>query len=84
MGILFALDLGMVGKRYLDNGSFETERQYEENFAPRPADQQILQDPELYYRVYDSSISTFQCPRHRISTKRWVDTIAQDCSASRI
>ncbi|MCB0662859.1 MAG: YfhO family protein, partial [Saprospiraceae bacterium] len=59
LGLLFTVDLTMVGKRYLDNDSFVTERQYEQNFAPRQVDQQIMQDPDLYYRVLDLSINTF-------------------------
>jgi hypothetical protein len=59
LGLLFTIDLTLVGKRYLDNDSFVTERQYEQNFAPRPVDEQIMQDPDLYYRVLDLSINTF-------------------------
>lgn len=59
LGLLFTIDLTLVGKRYLDSDSFVTERQYQQNFAPRQVDEQIMQDPDLYYRVLDLSINTF-------------------------
>jgi hypothetical protein len=38
---------------------FVDKKTYDTNFKPRPVDQQILQDKDLSYRVYDASINTF-------------------------
>jgi hypothetical protein len=62
IGLLVLFDLWTVGRRYLNNSNFVTERQYEQNFAPRPVDEQIKQmEPKGrgYYRVFDLSINTF-------------------------
>lgn len=60
IGIIVLIDLWTVDKRYLSDDDFVNKTRYEVNFSPRPADEQILQDPDLYYRVYDASESTFQ------------------------
>ncbi|MGV3503319.1 MAG: YfhO family protein [Adhaeribacter sp.] len=50
LGLLILVDLWSVDKRYLDNGDFQ-KRLVETHFQPSPADQMILQDPDLSYRV---------------------------------
>ncbi len=50
MGFLMLADLWTVDKRYLDNGDFQP-RLTETHFEPTPADQAILQDKDLSYRV---------------------------------
>ena len=55
LGLLILFDLWTVGRRYLNNDSFTTKNNYEANFQPRPADEQILQDKDLSFRVYDMS-----------------------------
>jgi hypothetical protein len=60
--LLFVIDLFPIGKKYLDADNFVAKRQYEQNFAPRPVDQEILNlEPKGrgYYRVLDLSINTF-------------------------
>ena len=47
---LVLLDLWTVDKRYLGEKNFQTET-IAESFQPSPADQQILQDKDLSYRV---------------------------------
>ncbi|MVN76842.1 hypothetical protein GO988_10955 [Hymenobacter sp. HMF4947] len=47
---LVLLDLWSVDKRYLGEKNFQTET-IAESFQPSPADQQILQDKDLSYRV---------------------------------
>jgi hypothetical protein len=47
---LVLLDLWTVDKRYLGEKNFQTET-IAESFQPTPADQQILQDKDLSYRV---------------------------------
>ncbi len=59
IGLITLFDLWTVGKRYLNEDSFVSKSQYDRNFAKRPADEQILKDPTLYYRVMDLSINTF-------------------------
>jgi hypothetical protein len=50
MAFLMLVDLWTVDKRYLDNGDFQA-RLTETHFEPTPADQAILQDKDLSYRV---------------------------------
>lgn len=49
-------DLVGVNSDYFTHDNFVTERTYKKNFTPRNVDQQILQDPDPHYRVYDLSI----------------------------
>lgn len=60
---LFAtLDFWFVGRRYINEETFVSAQQYQANFEPRPADQQIMQNEPKgrgYYRVLDLSINTF-------------------------
>lgn len=54
LGILIAIDLLPVAHRYLNDTDFIDEEQYQaQNFEPGPADAQILQDKDPYYRVFD-------------------------------
>ncbi len=50
VGLLTLVDLWGVDKRYLNDGNFQRET-VAEQFVPSPADQQILQDKDLSYRV---------------------------------
>jgi len=59
IGLLITVDLWTVNKRYLNDGNFVTETNYEANYKLRPADQEILKDKDLSYRVYDISIDPF-------------------------
>lgn len=63
LAFLMIFDLGGVGKRYLNNDNFVKVKKFKDNFAPREADKQILQDKDLSYRVFDMSISTFNSNR---------------------
>ena len=76
LGALILLDLGTIGKRYLAHDDFSTPNVVEQNFTPRPVDQQIFAAENINYnptevsaetlkrrgnyRVLDLSISTFQ------------------------
>jgi hypothetical protein len=51
IGILTLIDLWTVDKRYLNNEHFVSKRQAENPFPKMPADEAILQDKELYFRV---------------------------------
>ncbi len=59
VGLLTLLDLFSIGKRYLDSKDFVSPKVYNNNFTPREVDNQILQDKESDYRVYDATINTF-------------------------
>ncbi|MHC2990074.1 hypothetical protein OB13_00135 [Pontibacter sp. HJ8] len=50
VGVLILVDLWSVNKRYLNDGDFE-KRVVENHFQPTQADQMILQDKDLSYRV---------------------------------
>jgi hypothetical protein len=56
---LAVLDLGGVAKRYFNENTFINKQQNQEVVAPTPADQQILQDPDPHYRVFDSQRGGF-------------------------
>ena len=48
------VDMYTVNKRYIDSDSFTSHYDLpEQNFTPRPADTQILQDKDMNYRVMD-------------------------------
>ncbi len=51
LGVLILIDLWAVDKRYLNNDNFVPKRQVENPFNATPADQAILQDKDLYFRV---------------------------------
>ena len=53
LGILILVDLWPVGKRYLNSDHYVRQREFQQQFAKRPVDEAILQDPDLYYRVLD-------------------------------
>lgn len=53
LGLLIATDLIPVAARYLNEDNFLDEQTYTMQFQPRPADLQIMKDPDPYYRVFD-------------------------------
>jgi hypothetical protein len=53
---LILIDLYAVDKRYVNNDSFVSKSKVETPFEPTPADQQILQDNSLDYRVFNATI----------------------------
>ena len=57
--LLVAMDLLPVDKRYLDKDDFVSKRDYSGQFALRPVDKMILEDPDMDYRVLDISVNTF-------------------------
>ncbi len=57
--LLVLVDLFQVDKRYFNNGDFVTKAAQDETHAPTPADEQILADKALSYRVFDNTTSTF-------------------------
>jgi hypothetical protein len=59
LGALTIFDLFGVGMRYLNQDDFKRPTSVSQYFALRPVDQQILQDKDPHYRVYDATINTF-------------------------
>jgi hypothetical protein len=53
LGVLAALDLALVDKRYFNNDDFQTKTRVAESFNPSPADEQIMQDKDPDFRVVD-------------------------------
>jgi hypothetical protein len=51
LGVAILIDLWPVDKRYLNNDDFVPKRQAETPFPMTPADEAILRDKDLYYRV---------------------------------
>ncbi|MEQ6120606.1 hypothetical protein [Reichenbachiella sp. MALMAid0571] len=52
VGVLVFLDMFLVDKRFIDSDSFKR-NPHKTNFTPNAADQQILKDKSLSYRVYN-------------------------------
>ena len=60
LAAITVLDLWTVNKRYLSHDDFVEQRQLDDQFKPRPVDEQILSyTEETTYRVHDLSINTF-------------------------
>tara|TARA_Y200000002_G_scaffold249633_1_gene206741 strand:+ start:1145 stop:3538 length:2394 start_codon:yes stop_codon:yes gene_type:complete len=59
IGVLILADMWVVNKRYLNDENFKAKRKILQPFTPSVADSQILQDPDLNYRVYNTTVSPF-------------------------
>lgn len=59
IGLLVTIDLVSVASNYLNENNYVDEDQYEMSFRPRQADQDILKDPDPYYRVLDLTKDTY-------------------------
>ena len=57
--ILSALNLFVVGRRYLNADHFTTPKDFNKTFAERPVDKMILADEDPQYRVLDLSVNVF-------------------------
>ncbi len=53
LALVVAIDLIPIAWRYLNEQNYVDPETYAESFNPRPADAQILQDKDPYYRVLD-------------------------------
>ncbi|MFT4061731.1 MAG: hypothetical protein QM642_05155 [Edaphocola sp.] len=59
-GALTMVDILPVAHRWLNQNDFmDSEEYFAENFSPRPADAQIMQDKDPYYRVFDLTTDPF-------------------------
>ncbi|MCF0196587.1 MAG: YfhO family protein, partial [Bacteroidaceae bacterium] len=52
-------DMWAVNKRYLNDATFTPKQTAQQMIPKTQADEQILHDPDLYYRVLDLTVSTF-------------------------
>jgi len=57
--VLCTADMWDVNKRYLNDAMFSAPQPAQQFFQKTPTDEAILQDPDLYYRVANLSVSTF-------------------------
>jgi hypothetical protein len=53
------VDMWSVAKRYLNDNSFISKSKTEKPFTPSVADQQINSDPDIDFRVLNTTVSTF-------------------------
>lgn len=63
LAALILLDLWTVDKRYLNNDKFSGKQKAEIPYIANSADNEILKDPDLDYRVLDLTVSTFNSAR---------------------
>lgn len=59
LGIILIGDLWLVGKRFLNEDDFTKAKTYEKSIVATAADQQILTDKTLNYRVFNASVNSF-------------------------
>lgn len=59
LGVLILFDMVSVDKRYLNDSHYEKAAKAKVPYIASPANIQIAQDKELNYRVFNSTISTF-------------------------
>jgi len=59
LGALILIDLWGVDKRYLNDGNFVSDMQAKNPYKPTVADQEILKDKSIDYRVLNMGVSTF-------------------------
>ena len=59
VSVLVLFDLGVVGKRYLNNDDFVSPRAFQSQFDKRPVDELILSDTDPSFRVLDLTVNVF-------------------------
>ncbi len=59
IGFLVAIDLMSVASNYLNEDNYQDAIDAQNVFQPRPVDQQILSDPDPYFRVLDLSKNVY-------------------------
>lgn len=67
--VLVTIDLFGTGKKYLNENNYIDAFSFSQRFQPDQVDRDILQDPTLYYRVYDLRSSPFNDSRPSIFHK---------------
>ncbi|MGC6470074.1 MAG: YfhO family protein [Flavobacteriales bacterium] len=59
IGLLVLVDMWGVNKRYINNENFKASRKVSQPYSPSLADQQILNDKDPNFRVYNTTVSPF-------------------------
>ncbi len=59
VGVLVLADMWTINKRYLNDDNFVRKSKVETPYQPTQADNQILNDKDPNFRVYNQSVSTF-------------------------
>ncbi len=57
LALLVTLDLWLIDQRYLNKDNFVSKRQQESTMAMTKADELILQDPDIHYRVANLTVN---------------------------
>lgn len=60
--VLTVIDMGGIDKRYLNSSAFHTKSIVDNPFPKSPADETILADKELNFRVYNQTVNSFNDP----------------------
>lgn len=60
LGLIIAIDIMVVDKRYLTDDNYERARKNSAQYTPTHADLQILQDKDPNFRVFNLTVSPFQ------------------------
>lgn len=58
-GIFVIGELMYENQKYIAHDDFQSKRKLDRAIAPRNVDKQIMQDADPYYRVYDTTVNTF-------------------------
>ena len=59
LALIIIGDLWLIDRRYVNNDDFVKAKSYEQTIHATAADQQILNDKEQNYRVFNATVSTF-------------------------
>lgn len=59
LSLLLLIDMWPVNRRYLNKSHFKPKRMMEVPYNPSQADLDIMADPDINFRVYNSNVSTF-------------------------
>ncbi len=59
LGLFILIDMWAVNQRYLNKANFTAKRNMEIPFQETAADRAILADPDINFRVFNTSVSTF-------------------------
>lgn len=60
VGLLSVFDLFSVNFKYVKPADYITDTALKRTYQPRQVDKEILNDPDIYYRVLDLSVPTFE------------------------
>ncbi len=60
IGILSFIDLASTNFKYVKPTDYISDSALKRTYQPRDVDKEILKDPDLYYRVLDLSVPTFE------------------------